>query len=247
MLLSDLAQSIHYVVAALTIKWKNIEAGQTTTVALWILACILSRQEATSERAPDGNTHASILRKWHDLVFQIAADERKHLFTLAGQPLPAQEAQPDFYVRPVLQSLLDALNPCPAHIRNSRWDVLAWNAAESLVTDWEERPVAQRNALLNHFCNPRMRQIMPKWEEDGRMMIALFRLEYACYAHIIAFQELVGRLQKDSDEFRQWWSEHEVRSQRLEPMEFEHLERGPLILDRLTVIVDTGGEVKKPI
>ncbi len=170
-------------------------------------------------------------------ILRLNADERLHLFTLAGQSLPAQVAQPDFYVRPVLQSLLEALDPCPAHIRNSRWDVLAWNSAESMVTDWEGQPVAERNALLNHFCNPRMRQILPKWKEDGKMMIALFRLEYARYAHIAAFQELVEQLQGSSKEFRQWWSEHEVQSQRLEPMEFEHPELGQMVLDRLTVIV----------
>ena len=170
-------------------------------------------------------------------ILRLNADERQHLFTLAGQSLPVQEAQPDFYVRPVLQSLLNALDPCPAHIRNSRWDVLAWNSAEALVTDWEELPGTKRNALLNHFSNPRMRQILPQWKEDGKMMIALFRLEYARYAHIAAFQELVEQLQGSSIEFRQWWLEHEVQSQRLEPMEFEHPERGQIVLDRLTVIV----------
>ncbi len=170
-------------------------------------------------------------------ILRLNADERQHLFTLVGQLLPAQTAQPDFYVRPVLQALLDALDPCPAHIRNSRWDVLAWNSAESLVTDWESLPLAARNALLNHFCNPRMRQILPKWEEDGKAMIALFRLEYARYAHVAAFQELVERLQESSREFSQWWSAHEVQSQRLEPMEFEHPAIGQIVLDRLTVIV----------
>ncbi len=173
-------------------------------------------------------------------VLRLNADERQHLFTLAGQPLPTHEAPPDFSVRPVLQSLLDALDPCPAHIRNSRWDVLAWNSAESLITDWQGQPAEKRNALLNHFCNPYMQQILPKWEEDGRMMIALFRLEYARYTHsthITAFQELVEQLQNSSQEFRQWWSQHEVQSQRLEPMKFEHPEIGQLVLDRLTVVV----------
>src|SRR5262249_34253873 len=100
-------------------------------------------------------------------VLQLSADERAYLFGLARRPLPASplDINP---VRPVLETLLTALEPYPANVRDDRWYVLAWNRAESLIADWATLPPAQRHVVWNHFTNHRLRQILVDWSGDAR-------------------------------------------------------------------------------
>ena len=169
-------------------------------------------------------------------ALHLSLDERLHLFTLAGRSLGKEDAEPDLKHLNLLQVLLDNIEPCPANIRNARWDVVAWNRAEALVADWASTSGMERNALVNHFSNPWMKQVLPNWERDGKETVALFRMEYAKYADTLPFREVVNYLQEKSEEFRLWWSEHEVLRQR-DSLEFLHPQVGLIVLDRLTSIV----------
>src|SRR5438874_7593496 len=62
-------------------------------------------------------------------ALRLTVNERRHLFLLAGQPLPAPALPPEECVGPALQQLLDDLNPTPACVIGRRWDYLAWNKA----------------------------------------------------------------------------------------------------------------------
>src|SRR6185312_3596026 len=59
--------------------------------------------------------------------------EREHLFLLGlGRP-PEVPYQPPEGVTPQLQRVLDALDPTPAYVKTSTWDVVAWNRAATAV------------------------------------------------------------------------------------------------------------------
>ena len=59
--------------------------------------------------------------------------EREHLFLLGlGRP-PEVRYQAAEGVTPRLQHVLDALAHSPAYVKNSTWDIVAWNHAASVV------------------------------------------------------------------------------------------------------------------
>jgi len=171
-------------------------------------------------------------------VLRLDGDERAHLFALARRPLPGPPSPPVETVRPALRELLGALDPCPAHIRNGRWDVLAWNRAEALVADWAAFPDDERNAVWNHFTNPALRDRLVDWEGDARQLLALFRMENGHRLGDARFVDLVRRLQEASPEFGAWWPQHRVQQQREEPMEFAHPGVGQFPLERVILRVE---------
>lgn len=171
-------------------------------------------------------------------VFQLSEDERVHLFLLAERPLPSHASPLETFVRPTWQALLTALEPYPAHIRDKRWYVLAWNRAEQLIAQWGEAPAAERHVVWNHFTNPNLRRMLRDWEWDARTLLALFRMAQAEYAEESWFNDLTTRLQGRSSEFRQWWLQHEVRRQREQPIAILHPQVGELLLERVTFVFE---------
>jgi hypothetical protein len=131
--------------------------------------------------------------------------------------------------------MLTALEPSPAHIRDSRWNVLAWNRAESVVADWGASPLGERNVVWHHFAHPRLRHLMVNWEQEARTLLALFRMESAQNLDDPWFTTMIEHLQQESSEFCYWWSLHEVREQRELPIAFSHPEVGRLVLQPVTV------------
>lgn len=169
-------------------------------------------------------------------VFRLNIDERAYLFQLARRPLPPTSPQFPETIRPAFQHVLTALEPSPAHIRDQRWNVLAWNRAEALVADWESYVPAERNIVWHHFANPGFRRIMVNWEREARTLLALFRMESGKHIEDPWFTALIDRLQRVSAEFHQWWSLHEVQHQRELPIEFQHPDIGHLMLQPITVV-----------
>lgn len=171
-------------------------------------------------------------------VLQLNADERRHLFTLAGHPLPKGVTTLVAQLPSRFQWLLDALDPCLAHLRNHRWDVLAWNRAESfLITDWAALPVLERNAAWNYFNNPRRQQEHVNWEQGARETVAHMRMDYARHMSDPAFTALIERLRKNAT-FERWWSDQEILQERGGPLELYHPRVGQLAFERLTVVVE---------
>src|SRR5215475_7700692 len=106
--------------------------------------------------------------------------EREHLFLLGlGRP-PEVRFQAADGVTPRLQRVLDALTLSPAYLKNSTWDIVAWNrAAQVVLCDYEALAPEQRNSLSLVFCNARVRTAMLNWESDARFVVAAFRADVA--------------------------------------------------------------------
>src|SRR5215469_5605486 len=58
-------------------------------------------------------------------ALRLTANERRHLFLLAGQPLPAPVSSAQERATPALQQVLDDLSPTPAYAIGRRYDFLA--------------------------------------------------------------------------------------------------------------------------
>jgi len=137
--------------------------------------------------------------------------EREHLFLLGlGRP-PEVRYRKDEGVTPRLQHVLDALEPSPALIRNSIWDVLAWNrAATVMLTDYGALPPEQRNVLRFIFLDPRVRAAQYDWESVARFVVGAFRVDAARAGAEVG--PLVAELCLLSPEFKAMWADHDVHS-----------------------------------
>ncbi len=136
--------------------------------------------------------------------------ERAHLFVLAGvpDPVPSKECPT---VSESVRLTLQQLEPLPACVMNSRYDILAYNTTYGrLVDDLDALPVDERNVMWLVFTNPAWQQAVVDLEEVRRRCTAQFRAAMAEHVAEPVWKCLVKRLEQASAEFRALWREHEV-------------------------------------
>jgi len=180
-------------------------------------------------------------------ALKLTAAERAHLFALAHHRLPplSGPASPaEATAR--LQSILDAIGS-PAYARNGRFDVIAWNAANTeMFGDFAAIPPRERNVIWLMFARSYHRRTMPNWEADARSLVAKFRLNFGQAGGAAEFASLVAELSGVSAEFRRLWAEHDVSdlgegvtmfaSPRHGPLRFQHYILMPEFLPDLRII-----------
>jgi len=143
-------------------------------------------------------------------ALRLTAAERAHLFALAQGRPPPLPSPATAIATERLQSILDALD-CPAYARNSRFDVIAWNAANTrMFGDFANIPPHERNVLWLMFARTYHRHTMPTWEADARAVVAKFRLNFGQAPDAAVFSSLVAKLDGMSADFRRIWADHDV-------------------------------------
>jgi transcriptional regulator with XRE-family HTH domain len=180
-------------------------------------------------------------------ALKLTAAERAHLFALAHHRLPPLAA-PDSGAESAerLQSILDAIGS-PAYARNSRFDVIAWNSANTeMFGDFATIPPRERNVIWLMFARSYHRRTMPNWESDARSLVAKFRMSFGQAGGAEEFASLVAALNGVSADFRRLWAEHDVSdlgegvtvfaSPRHGPMRFQHYILMPEFLPDLRII-----------
>ena len=185
--------------------------------------------------APSANVLDRIAR-----ALMLTDDEREHLFLLGlGRP-PEVRYQAAEGVTPRLQRVLDALALSPAYVKNSTWDIVAWNRAASIVlADYAALPPEQRNGLRLVFCNPRVRAAMANWENDARFVVAAFRADIARAGAARKVEALVDDICRLSPEFAAMWRDNDVRSTYGEgPKYLRHPRAGRIALEYSAFAVD---------
>jgi len=139
--------------------------------------------------------------------------ERAHLFALAAAADPAPGG-PCPTVTPALRQLLEQLEPIPACIQNSRYDILAYNRTYGrLLCDLDAVAPEDRNCMILAFTNEDWRAAVADVGDVNRTMAAKFRASMAEHLAEPAWTALLGRLETVSEEFREVWARHEVVSQ----------------------------------
>ncbi|MER5431935.1 helix-turn-helix transcriptional regulator [Streptomyces sp. NPDC002588] len=148
--------------------------------------------------------------------------ERAHLFQLAGEVDPTPAASCDGVTDSVRQ-LLDQLDPLPACVQNSRYDILAYNRTYSLLLcDLDAIPPEDRNCMLLVHTNPEWRASIVHLEETMRLMAAKLRASMAGHLTEPAWKMLVKRLQAESPEFCENWERYEVVANRTKTKQFRN-------------------------
>lgn len=139
--------------------------------------------------------------------------ERTHLFALAGAADPAP-GTPCPSVTPALRQMLRQLEPIPACIQNSRYDILAYNRTYGrLFCELDAVPPEDRNCMILAFTNDEWRAAAADLRDVHRNVAARFRASMAEHLAEPAWKALLGRLETVSPEFREVWARHEVVDQ----------------------------------
>ena len=178
-------------------------------------------------------------------ALQLTGNERRHLFLLAGQPLPSPALRLEECVSPALQQMLDDLNPTPACVMGRRWDYLAWNkAADGVFAISAASPPYERNLIWRFFTDPMMRERLIHWEQIAPGLLAEFRTASARYPGDAWFEDLIADLKQASPEFRYWWPHHKASNSVDDKKIIEHPVLGHLEFRHLTLQVFSDPDIR---
>ncbi|MFE9106366.1 MmyB family transcriptional regulator [Actinomadura geliboluensis] len=166
-------------------------------------------------------------------ALRLTADERDHLYVLAGHRPPAGPFAGE-HVRPGLLYLLDRLTETPAQIIGDLGDLLAQNAlSEALFGCVCTVDGPDRNIVWRWFTDPFVREAYPPEERDhySRLHVADLRAAVARRGADEAARAVVRRLRAASEEFAGLWDLHEVAVRRTSRMRVVHPQVGPIEFD----------------
>ena len=169
--------------------------------------------------------------------------ERRHLFSLAREPLPAGRwADPPIAA---LQRLVGGIEPYPAYLINPRWDLLAWNRAEAgLIGDPAVLAEPERNVLWLAFTDPALRRLFVDWRGSTRSMVTQFRADVAAHGGEPGIAALTAALREASADFREYWEQDDPGEFRSGRRQFNHPALGLLTMDYVKLAVVESPEVK---
>jgi transcriptional regulator with XRE-family HTH domain len=144
-------------------------------------------------------------------ALKFSEAERSHLFALAQHRAPpATGPAYQSIAAERLQPILDVIDS-PAYARNNRFDVIAWNTANTrMFGDFSSIAPRERNVIWLMFARTYHRRAMPNWEADARSILAKFRMSFGQAPDAAAFLSLISELSGVSADFRRMWAEHDV-------------------------------------
>ncbi|OWR29945.1 transcriptional regulator [Saccharibacillus sp. O23] len=187
------------------------------------------------EQGRDIHPSASVLESLASAL-RLTPNERRHLFMLGGESLPAQPTIDDEPINPLIRNMMNELNVNPAYVIGKKWDFLAWNpAAEAIFQIERSRPPYPRNLIWRQFTDPVWRKGSEDWERVSQRMVAEFRTSRARYLHDASFGRLIEDLKNASSDFGRMWQHHEAPSSLDGYKKLLHPVLGALEFDQITL------------
>jgi transcriptional regulator with XRE-family HTH domain len=164
--------------------------------------------------------------------------EREHLYQLA-EATPKFSAMATSVPEPTLQ-VLHSLDPLPASIINSRFDLIAKNAAyQDLFTTWHTLPCVHHNTLWCCFAERDTREFLVNFDEEMPHLVGRLRAEYAKHVGDPHWEEDIHRLCERSEVFAELWARHDVTGPAERLRVFRHPQVGLLNLVNTELTVST--------
>jgi hypothetical protein len=145
-------------------------------------------------------------------ALRLSADERDHLFRLAGHSAPHRTSS-DTHVSPALLRVLDRLEDSPALVLSSLGEVLVANRlAIAIYGDRSGATGWARYEVYRWFTDPASRDVYPVEDQSGqaRSLVASLRIAHGIAGARSRADQLVRVLVEESKEFRDLWDRHEV-------------------------------------
>ncbi|QKW27494.1 helix-turn-helix domain-containing protein [Streptomyces seoulensis] len=144
-------------------------------------------------------------------TLRLDPPEREHLYRLAAVPFDPGPEPPVQRVGPEVQLVLDALDPHPGAVYNSRYDVLATNAAyRDMYALPAMRGTGVPNVLWSLFTGPAETCPLVYRERELPVMVATLRSNYGRHVGEPSWENFVRALSAASDCFARLWASGEV-------------------------------------
>jgi hypothetical protein len=158
--------------------------------------------------------------------------EREHLYRLA-EATPLRAWADSTVVPDALRAVLHGLDPLPATLANSRFDIIESNdAGEDLFADWHSLPCVHKNLLWCCVTEPRARERLLNYDEEIPHLVARLRSGYGRHVGDPSWEEDIRRLCDISPEFAELWARHEVAEPADRTLRLRHPVAGELTFTR---------------
>jgi transcriptional regulator with XRE-family HTH domain len=167
-------------------------------------------------------------------TLRLDGAERWHLYRLA-EAMPLRSWAKTTVIPQGVREVLRNLDPLPAVLINSRFDIIQANDAhEEMFWDWHSLPCVHKNLLWCAVTEPRAREMFLNYDEEIPYMVARLR-----YARLQTgnlgepeWDEDIRRLSGLSPEFAELWARHEVAAPAPRTLRFRHAEAGLMTFTR---------------
>jgi transcriptional regulator with XRE-family HTH domain len=163
--------------------------------------------------------------------------EREHLYRLA-EATPLRAGAGSMVVTTALREVLHGLDPLPATLINSRFDIIESNDAHrGLFSEWHSLPCIHQNLLWCCVTEPRARERFLNYDEEVGHLVARLRAAYGRHVGDPAWEEDLRRLTEISPEFAELWARHEVAEPAERVLRFLHPAAGELAFFRTELAI----------
>jgi transcriptional regulator with XRE-family HTH domain len=172
-------------------------------------------------------------------VLQLDSTECEHLYRLAGIPFVREPASDAEVIGEDVLGILGSLDPLPAVVYNSRYDVIAYNDTYSMLwplTTKVER--AERNVLYRLFTTPECCSSMCNGRDELPWMVAQVRRSYGRHMGEPAWETFIARLIKESPSFAQLWASGDVAAPGRRVKVYRQAEVGLINLTTTSLSID---------
>ncbi|MFE2421074.1 helix-turn-helix transcriptional regulator [Streptomyces hokutonensis] len=172
-------------------------------------------------------------------TLRLDAPEREHLYHLAEVPYAHPPEVLAQAVGPEIQGILDALEPRPAVVYNSRFDILAANSVYRALVGIE--PLSDGsvpNALWRLFAVPEAESPLMFRETELPVMVAMLRSAYGLHTGEPAWEEFIRRLSAASPLFIRLWRSGDVAEPGRRVKTFRHEEVGEIRMTSVSLSVN---------
>jgi transcriptional regulator with XRE-family HTH domain len=190
------------------------------------------------EQGRDHNPSVQVLESLARVLQLDHAGTDYLLGLVASQPRRRRHRPKRETVPAGIRRLLDVIG-LPAFVEGRYFDVLA---ANDLAYALSPNLRAGANRLRAVFLDPAEQALYPDWERAAAGLVAGFRQSVGSEVDDPGFVQLVGELSLASENFRQLWARHDVRTyEGVLSVPFDHPQVGDLVLNREKLAI-TGTE-----
>ncbi|MFD8537182.1 helix-turn-helix transcriptional regulator [Streptomyces rubrogriseus] len=166
-------------------------------------------------------------------ALRLPAEERAHLFRLAGLAPPGPETVPA-YIPPSVHRLLDRLAGTPVAVYDAMWTLLLANPPyAALMGDPSGWHGPERNGVWRNFVGPGSRARYTPGERRSleSALVADLRATAARYPADRRLGRLVAELRARSERFAELWRADAVGRHKAARKTIDHPRVGPVVLD----------------
>lgn len=172
-------------------------------------------------------------------TLRLDQPEREHLYHLAEVPYEPERECPAQTVSDAIQGIIDALDPRPAAVYNSRFDILATNPPyRDLFFVSQTIHIGVSNALWTMFTVSEPNCPVVFRDSELPLMVATMRSSYGRHVGEPAWEDFIGRLSAASPFFAELWSGGDVVPPGPRVKTFRHEAVGELRMTSVSLSID---------